>query len=660
MDIKTIILQKIDLPDFIQEYTGIDLINNGNTWRSKCPIHGGENENSFTIFPNNTYYCFACNSCGNVINFIADYEHISYHASIEKLAYMLNIDLTNDKEYQLAKDIESHMSKWKDLGVSKEYVVDEYLKKDRGFTEEIIKTFELGSDKGSLTIPLIDENSRYVGMAKRQFDKKPKYVNNKNNEIFDKSAFLFNLDKARRLIHKSIYLVEGYMDAISGHQMGIPTIAYCSNGICKQQIVKLSSFLQKDISIIIVPDNDEEGKKRLPKIRSLFNSIDPERQVRILPIPDGFKDMNDMLLSGINVLEIPTVHIDKYVFSKMLDTCESIEEEYKIPEQYLKTVHSPMIKLDLVKFLAKRWNEDLEFLKKYYNAINEDSDDIISRASDVFSCVNDLKSIYKCGTYKTHFENIDKCINGIQKKEVCIIGAQPSVGKSDFAVELILKFVLESHLKVVFFSLEMPRGKLMERILAKMLGCPLYEVEGYLASSDTMVEDKLNLLKDNLIVFDENNITIDDIEKRIKLINAKGIFGSPIDVVVVDYFGYLKGTSTYEEASGSALKMKPIAKNNNLIFVMLSQLNRSSFLTPEPSMGQLKSTGDLEATGDIIMLMWRPEKISGISLDEKQKLQYVTRIKIEKARDGIFGPNVIDFKYSKSTSRLEEVLDKTK
>ena len=66
-------------------------------------------------------------------------------------------------------------------------------------------------------------------MAVRQFDAKPKYMNSRNNTLYDKSEFLFGLDKARRLIKNTVYVVEGYMDAISGYQMGIPTVAYCSN-----------------------------------------------------------------------------------------------------------------------------------------------------------------------------------------------------------------------------------------------------------------------------------------------------------------------------------------------------------------------------------------------------------------------------------------------
>ena len=169
-----------------------------------------------------------------------------------------------------------------------------------------------------------------------------------------------------------------------------------------------------------------------------------------------------------------------------------------------------------------------------------------------------------------------------------------------------------------------------------------------------MVEELLAKLSEYLIVFDGNRYSIDDIERRIKLVNSRSLLKGDVDVVIVDYFGYMSGTSTFEDASVSARKMKAIAKDNNVIMVMLSQLNRGSMASEEPTMQNLKSTGDLEASGDIVLLLWRPAKDPTLSLEEREKLLYVTRAKIDKARDGMFGPNVMEFTYNSDTSRLEE------
>ena len=654
MDIKDIIRQKIDLPQFIQEYANVELARSGNGWRCACPIHGSSNPSSFLVDDKGMYYCFSCNSSGDVINFVADYDHITYNMAIEKLASMLNISLVDDKTYQDEKALEAKMEVKKQKGINGLPGVVQYLTEKRGFTEETIKVFELGGYEGKVTIPLIDPNGRTVGIAVRKFDGNPKYINSRNNILFDKSAFLYGLDKARRLIKDKVYVVEGYMDAISGYQMGLPTVAYCSNEIHRDQIRALSQYLRKETSIVIFPDNDEPGKKRLPRVRDYFRSIDSGRQVRVGLVPDEYKDMNDLLLAGIDPKTLPTEHIDKYVMRLLLRGCTTIEEEYQRAETYLPTVRSEMIRLDIIKFLAERWKKDVEDLKKYFNTVGQDSDDIIKEASDITGCLNDLRQIYATGGFKTHFEQIDNCIRRVEKKQVVVIGAYSGVGKSDIAIEYMLRAVCQNKMRVIFFSLEMPKGKLIERCVAKLIGCSMSEVEGYIRSSDTAVQDIISKLQDHLLVFDNNNYTMADIEKRIQLVNTKNLMGGPVDMVFVDYFGYLKGTSDFEGASASATKMKAIAKESNIILVMLSQLNRGGNPYGEPNMTQLKLTGDLEASADVIMLLWRPGKDPNLSLDDKLQLENVTRLKIDKARDGMYGPNIAEFTYNKDTSRLEE------
>ena len=654
MDIASIIMQKIDLAEFIRTYAKADLTRVSNGWRCKCPIHGSDNQSSMYISDTGLYCCYSCNSAGNVINFLSDFEHISYTAALERLAAYLNINLKDDESYQKCKSVEQAMTSKKEHGIKNLYKVEEYLKQKRGFTDETINAFGLGGVDGGVCIPLHDANGRCVAIAKRQFDKKPKYINSYNNELYDKSAFLFNLDKAFKLINDRIYVVEGYMDAISGYQMGLPVVAYCGNELHRDQIKTLTRYLKKDVTIILVPDNDEEGMKRVPRVRDYFNTICPDRQVRVALVPDSCKDMNDMLLEGIDPSKLETLHIDRYVVDYLVGKCSTEEEKYHVVEEYLPTVRSGLIRLDIIKEMAKKWDKDYETLKEYFDTVGKDSDDILAEASDVTGCINDLKSIYRTGGFPTHFQQIDNCIRRVEKKQVIVVGATAGTGKSDFAIEFMLRAICQNNMRAIFFSLEMPKGKLVERIVAKLIGCSIGEVEGYIASDDTVVNKAIVKLQERMLVFDGNNLNIDDINDRIKLVNSKNVLGGPVDIVFVDYFGYMQGTSTFEDASTAAKKMKGMAKDNNIIFVMLSQLNRGASTYDEPTMSQLKSTGDLEASADYVFLLWRPARDPNLDIGEKEELENITRLKIDKARDGMYGPNLAEFRYDKETSRLEE------
>lgn len=654
MDIASIIMQKIDLAEFIRTYAKADLTRVSNGWRCKCPIHGSDNQSSMYISDTGLYCCYSCNSAGNVINFLSDFEHISYTAALERLAAYLNINLKDDESYQKCKSVEQAMTSKKEYGIKNLYKVEEYLKQKRGFTDETINAFGLGGVDGGVCIPLHDANGRCVAIAKRQFDKKPKYINSYNNELYDKSAFLFNLDKAFKFINDRIYVVEGYMDAISGYQMGLPVVAYCGNELHRDQIKTLTRYLKKDVTIILVPDNDEEGMKRVPRVRDYFNAICPDRQVRVALVPDSCKDMNDMLLEGIDPSKLETLHIDRYVVDYLVGKCSTEEEKYHVVEEYLPTVRSGLIRLDIIKEMAKKWDKDYETLKEYFDTVGKDSDDILAEASDVTGCINDLKSIYRTGGFPTHFQQIDNCIRRVEKKQVIVVGATAGTGKTDFAIEFMLRAICQNNMRAIFFSLEMPKGKLIERVVAKLIGCSIGEVEGYVASDDMMVNKAIAKLQERMLVFDGNHLSIDDINERIKLVNSKNVLGGPVDIVFVDYFGYMQGTSTFEDASTAAKKMKGMAKDNNIIFVMLSQLNRGASTYDEPTMSQLKSTGDLEASADYVFLLWRPARDPNLDIGEKEELENITRLKIDKARDGMYGPNLAEFRYDKETSRLEE------
>ena len=92
----------------------------------------------------------------------------------------------------------------------------------------------------------------------------------------------------------------------------------------------------------------------------------------------------------------------------------------------------------------------------------------------------------------------------------------------------------------------------------------------------------------------------------------------------------------------------------DIILVMLSQLNREGSNFTAPSIKQLRMTGDLEASSDVIILLHRPGLNPALTLEEKQKLNYVTGVTIGKARDGIFGPLEVEYRYNQENSRLEE------
>lgn len=655
MNITETIMQQVDIIDFIGKYT--NLHQSGRYWKGKCPLHESDDTSeTLVVFPDtNSFYCFSCECGGSVINFLSDKEKISYRAATEILANECNISLKDNKEYQLEASEEMRFTREADMYHKNVKHIADYLHK-RGLSDDTINDFKLGFHNDCLTIPLRNEHGQHVSLAIRQFNKKPKYKNTPNSILYKKSGFLFNLDLARKHIKDTLYLCEGYMDAISGHQMGVPTVAYCGSELHKDQIKKLGNFMRKEITIVICPDNDEAGVKHLPRTRDHFQAMLPRVNVRVLIMPEECKDINDLLCAGYNLQDLPTEHIDIFTIKQVIKQYKTIEQQYVVAEAFLKTIRSPMIRAEAIKALGQIWDRDVSDLKAYFDSGVSAEEDIVETLHDASSSLNQLRDIYKRGTYPTHFQLLDNCIGGISKGQVFLIGAYSSSGKSDIAIEYILRQIVQNKANVVFFSLEMPRGKIMERIVCKILKKRISEVKELIMDGDPVVNQVLEKIGKKLYIVDENNLSMHDIERYINTINTRNIMEGGVDVIVVDYFTYLKGAGDYDGASQQALMMKGIAKRYNVIFTMLSQLNRSGNTYEEPTMNQLRMTGDLEASADYILMIWRPDRAPNLSLEKQQELRNITRCKVEKARDGMNGPPMFELKYNVHTSRLEEML----
>lgn len=654
MSVVRAIIDKLDIVDYVSRYT--QLKKTGNTLRGACPICGGDNPTELAIYNDKKYHCFKCKSSGNVINFYADYNRVSYDEAIRVLANELNIDIKKDQVYcQQLNQIQQNELEVARCEKNLPRVI-EYLKK-RGLTDETIKNFRLGANDNAIVIPLRDINGRTVAFAYRKFDGKPKYINSKNSDIFDKSEYLYNLDRARRMINDKIYLVEGYFDAMVCDQAGVPAVAYCGIEISKEQIIAIDKLakLNPYFTVIWVPDNDGKAVNHLPKVRERIMQYAPRLIVRVALLPDEIKDMNDYILAGGKIEDLPTVSLDEYVLKLLLLKCTNKESEYQIAEQFLRTVKYPIIKTDIIKMLSERWGKSEKEIKEWFNISSITTDDIIDEFKDPFSCANELVELVTSDYVQYGFPALDKALRGgARKGEVTFIGANPSVGKTMLVVQTTIDLILRQNRRVLFFSLEMSAGALYERIIANLAGKPTTEIEKLVKAGDPFIYQVIEKLNKRLYVIDTNNLSVDDIEKRIQIANAR-LFDAPVDVIIIDYLQYMKNTTGYEEISVTARQLKPLAKNNNIHVICLSQLNRGAVPWERPTMNQLKGAGDIEATGDIILVMWKPSTNPKLSLVEKEAMRNTIMLGVEKARRGALADE-FELMFNPQETRVREVI----
>jgi len=314
-----------------------------------CPFHG-EKSPSFTVSPaKGIYKCFGCGKAGNSVNFIMEHESLSYPEALRYLAAKYNIEIV---EKEITPEEKAQITEKESL-----YIVTNYAQKyftdnlwntdegksvglsyfrERGFTDEIIKKFQLGfsfedrrafskaaiaaaykpeylvktglsilSDKhvdgqpitindifdrytGRVIFPIHNGTGKVIGFGGRilNSDKKfAKYINSPQTDIYDKSKVLYGLYFAKKQITQedNCYLVEGYTDVTSMHQAGIENVVASSGTSLTVDQIRLIHRFTNNITILY--DGDVAGIKA--SFRGIDLILEEGMNVKVLLFPDG-------------------------------------------------------------------------------------------------------------------------------------------------------------------------------------------------------------------------------------------------------------------------------------------------------------------------------------------------------------------------------------
>ena len=288
---------------------GVPLRPAGRDYKGLCPFHD-EKTPSFTVsVQKQIFYCFGCQTGGNVISFVQKHDGKSFRETVEWLAERLNISLptedvreaANRKRFSSLEDLNRFAVEYYHRQLLTERVsttARQYLK-HRGVQPKTVRLFQLGyakpgrrelvkvaTDKGftiqqlvdaglikdedrgpqdrfwsRVLFPIYNERGVPVAFGGRSLSEEhqPKYLNSPATLLYDKSNLLYNLDKARQSIYKQqrVLLVEGYMDVLMLSQSGIENVVASSGTSLSENHASLLKRFAPEV--IIVYDGDASG-----------------------------------------------------------------------------------------------------------------------------------------------------------------------------------------------------------------------------------------------------------------------------------------------------------------------------------------------------------------------------------------------------------------
>src|SRR5215475_12084848 len=259
----------------------------------------------------------------------------------------------------------------------------------------------------------------------------------------------------------------------------------------------------------------------------------------------------------------------------------------------------------------------------------------------------------------THYTDLDEMTSGLQKSDLVILAARPSMGKTAFAMNIAENAAINDSKVVGIFSLEMSREALLLRLL-----CWRARVDAHKMRTGSLWRDDMQRVVRAMEELASSHIYIDDTpgvslsEMRAKARRLQQSCGS-IDLVVVDYLQLMSGGSKrYEnrtqEVSAISRGLKALAKELHVPVIALSQLSRA----PEsrggdhrPQLADLRESGSIEQDADLVMFIFREE----VYKQDDPDLQGRAEIIIAKQRNGPIGR--VNLAFLKQSTRFETLAE---
>jgi replicative DNA helicase len=214
------------------------------------------------------------------------------------------------------------------------------------------------------------------------------------------------------------------------------------------------------------------------------------------------------------------------------------------------------------------------------------------------------------------FTELDRLTGGWQKTDLIILAARPAVGKTAFALNLLMNAATHKSkpTAVAFFSLEMSAGQLVKRMLSAQTEVLLEKIsKGNLADHEIVqIQQRMTRLAEAPVFIDDQAaLNIFELRAKCRRLKQRHNLG----FVIIDYLQLMtasldKGSNREQEISKISRELKALAKELEIPIIALSQLNRSVETRKEskvPQLSDLRESGAIEQDADMVMFLYRPE-----------------------------------------------------
>lgn len=255
----------------------------------------------------------------------------------------------------------------------------------------------------------------------------------------------------------------------------------------------------------------------------------------------------------------------------------------------------------------------------------------------------------------TGFKALDNILAGLQKSDLIILAARPSLGKSSLACDIAKNVAMKYKIPVGIFSLEMSKDQIIDRLLAAEADVDLWKLRtGHL--SDQGEDNDFERIQRAMAEISEAPIYIDDISAKnilqMRAMARRLMAQKGLGLLIIDYLQLMEhrnpNLSILQQVTENSRGLKSMAKEFNIPILALSQLSRAveQRMPPIPRLSDLRESGGLEQDADVVLFIHREDRYK-----ENTEKQGVADIIIAKHRNGPVGKIELFFDETRVTFR---------
>jgi len=314
---------------------------------------------------------------------------------------------------------------------------------------------------------------------------------------------------------------------------------------------------------------------------------------------DFIRDIFDTEPTSVNIRSYAEIVKNKSTQRRLIRTCGEISNKcYDDKEETEKILAETE---DAIFGLLKKGNTN------DYTMISEVAVEVYNRIEKASQNKETVTGV------PSGFTDLDNMTTGFQPADLVIVAARPSMGKTAFVLNIMEHVAVKKHRSVMFFSLEMSKEQLVNRMFSMDSGIDAQNLRtGNLADDDwgRLLETTQRVGEAPIVIDETSGISIAEMRTRARKVNLdKGL-----DLIIVDYLQLMSGSSRasdsrQNEVSEISRNLKGLAKELGCPVIALSQLSRACEGRPDkrPMLSDLRESGSIEQDADLVMFLYRDD-----------------------------------------------------